>query len=750
ASEISDNASNIDGGGIYGGGSMDIAVTNSTISGNRAQGTGGGIYNNRLLSLTNVTLANNAAAAVGGLYNSYLESTVTVVNTILGDNAGGDFGYRTQGGGTGPGTNAASTNNLVTQGSFAWATTVTSAQLNLGVLQNNGGPTRTQALVPGSAAISSTVLGTPTLDQRGFTRTTADVGAYSYNYTGAGGIVVSQDNEKQVVLTLPATASLSDLQVAYDSTAKTVTITPVASGFSGSTTFVPSGGIAGITAGTSGGNNTVVVDLTTQTAFGGIAVVATSGTGATTLSGAIDLSVITAGAANQSITLSTIGGASSTSSLSFSSAIKAKGSGSITLGAGSISGSTTLVASSLSANAATGMTLATQATAFGRIGNLASGTVTIAQTGPAVLSSVVVKGDLSLTSSGAMTQASGGAVSVTGTSVFDSGGAAVTLNSAVNDFGGGVTVKSSASSVTIRDANALTVASLSLATNASLTVVAGTTLAMPSGGVSTGSGNIDLQVYGSALSPSGPLTTTSGSVSLYGASGVTIASNITSTSGTITLLGSASGSGIGINAGVTVDAGSGTILLDGNDGAISFAGSLTTTSNAATAVVIQDATTVSLGTITTGATGTLRLGYGDGGDTNNADRISGLVTQTGILTVGTLTGCVAAGATLAANNAITSISNLTSSTGGSGSFVLNDIGGITLNSFTNYRDASSFTTTGQLQFVYFDTTTRDITLNGVGVTNVLGNAFYARNVTVNAGAGAIALGTNNKMSGTLS
>jgi hypothetical protein len=149
----------------------------------------------------------------------------------------------------------------------------------------------------------------------------------------------------------------SECQVAYDSAAKTVTITPVASGFSGSTTFVPSGGIAGITAGTSGGNNTVVVDLTTQTAFGGIAVVATSGTGTTTLSGAIDLSVITAGAANQSITLSTIGGASSTSSLSFSNAIKAKGSGSITLGAGSISGSSTLVASSLSANAATGMTL---------------------------------------------------------------------------------------------------------------------------------------------------------------------------------------------------------------------------------------------------------------------------------------------------------------------------------------------------------------------------------------------------------
>ncbi|MFM8291238.1 MAG: beta strand repeat-containing protein, partial [Planctomycetia bacterium] len=357
ACEISENAATGDGGGVYS--NLTLTITNSTISGNRAGGVGGGIINGRTLSVSQSTVADNTAAAGGGIYNNYISTWVTLSNTILGDNRGGDYAAA-----YGTATNGASVNNLVTQGSFAWATTVTSGQLNLGVLQNNGGPTRTQALVTGSAAISSTVLGTPTLDQRGFTRTTADIGAYSYNYTGADGLVVSQNNEKQVVLTLPATASLSDLQVAYDSGANTVTITPVATGFTGDTTFVPSGGIGGITAGTSGSNKTVVVDLATQTAFGGIAVVTTSGTGATALSGAIDLSLITGGAANQSITLSTLGGASSTSSLSFTNAIKPKGSGSIALGAGSISGSVALVASSVSANAATGMTLATQATAF--------------------------------------------------------------------------------------------------------------------------------------------------------------------------------------------------------------------------------------------------------------------------------------------------------------------------------------------------------------------------------------------------
>jgi hypothetical protein len=82
-------------------------------------------------------------------------------------------------------------NNLVSQGTFSWATTKTSAEINLGPLQNNGGPTQTLALLNGSVAIAT---GNPTisnaapvngLDQRGVTRssTAPSIGAYEYNGT---------------------------------------------------------------------------------------------------------------------------------------------------------------------------------------------------------------------------------------------------------------------------------------------------------------------------------------------------------------------------------------------------------------------------------------------------------------------------------------------------------------------------------------------------------------------------------------
>ncbi|MFN6051999.1 MAG: choice-of-anchor Q domain-containing protein, partial [Planctomycetia bacterium] len=83
-----------------------------------------------------------------------------------------------------------SANNIVTQASSsatsAWAQSVTSAQLNLGPLQNNGGPTFTQALLLGSVAIAagnstiSNALPVSGKDQRGVNRITSDIGAYSF------------------------------------------------------------------------------------------------------------------------------------------------------------------------------------------------------------------------------------------------------------------------------------------------------------------------------------------------------------------------------------------------------------------------------------------------------------------------------------------------------------------------------------------------------------------------------------------
>ncbi len=82
-------------------------------------------------------------------------------------------------------------NNIVTQATSSatnlWAQSVTSAQLNLGPLQNNGGPTQTHsprvpAVLPSTLAMQPLVMPSPVngLDQRGINRTTSDIGAYSF------------------------------------------------------------------------------------------------------------------------------------------------------------------------------------------------------------------------------------------------------------------------------------------------------------------------------------------------------------------------------------------------------------------------------------------------------------------------------------------------------------------------------------------------------------------------------------------
>jgi trimeric autotransporter adhesin len=156
------------GGGIYNRGTL--TVTNSTISGNTA-GDGGGIANSGTLTVSNSTISGNSATQGGGIFNIGI---LNIANTIIANSiSGGDFAV------TAPNTN---TNNLVEDGkvsgtTYAW--TVTGDPL-LGPLQNNGGPTATMALLTPSPAISTTLLVTPNLDQRSFTRINNDIGAYAY------------------------------------------------------------------------------------------------------------------------------------------------------------------------------------------------------------------------------------------------------------------------------------------------------------------------------------------------------------------------------------------------------------------------------------------------------------------------------------------------------------------------------------------------------------------------------------------
>jgi hypothetical protein len=152
------------GGGIYNSGGGMLTITNSTFSGNSAS-SGGGIFNIGAFAITNSTLSGNSSVGLGGgILNT---QTLEIGNTVLkaGDsganisNLGGtvtSFGYNLSsddGGGSliGPG-DQINTDPL------------------LGPLQDNGGPTFTHALLPGSAAIDAgdpNFTPPPFFDQRG-------------------------------------------------------------------------------------------------------------------------------------------------------------------------------------------------------------------------------------------------------------------------------------------------------------------------------------------------------------------------------------------------------------------------------------------------------------------------------------------------------------------------------------------------------------------------------------------------------
>ena len=210
-STISGNSASSDGGGIstlVG----TLTVSNSTLSGNTATTNGGAIFNNSgtTLTVTNSTISGNSSINGGGIYNrSYSPppfpgfpgspaGILNIANTIIANSTtGGDYA----GGGTvNLISGATAANNFITQlapipGIGAWATTVTSVQLNLGTLANNGGPTQTLALLTGSVAIGaanatiSNAAPVNGLDQRGVTRssTAPSIGAYEAAATVAPG-----------------------------------------------------------------------------------------------------------------------------------------------------------------------------------------------------------------------------------------------------------------------------------------------------------------------------------------------------------------------------------------------------------------------------------------------------------------------------------------------------------------------------------------------------------------------------------
>ncbi|WP_206814361.1 PEP-CTERM sorting domain-containing protein [Chroococcus sp. FPU101] len=194
-STVSRNLSSYGGGVLNSNGTT--SISNSTISGNLANDGGGVLNSNGITSISNSTISNNSAYYGGGVSNSYgttsisnstvsgnlandgggvfNRGTLNLANTIIANSTGGDcatFGLDTN------------VNNLIEDGS---CDPTLSGNPNLGPLQDNGGPTFTQALLPGSIAIdagsNAAIPPGITTDQRGagFSRIvngTVDIGAY--------------------------------------------------------------------------------------------------------------------------------------------------------------------------------------------------------------------------------------------------------------------------------------------------------------------------------------------------------------------------------------------------------------------------------------------------------------------------------------------------------------------------------------------------------------------------------------------
>jgi hypothetical protein len=229
ASTLSGNAAGVDGGGIYNNDSA-LTITNSTLSGNSASNFGGGIYNVRVfgsstVTVTSSTLSGNSASNKGGGFIGQTGTVMITSNSILAGNTAPSS----------PDVAAVLTSqgyNLIGDGSdgsgYVGTDLVGTADMPidpmLGLLQDNGGPTRTMALLPGSPALDA---GDPAqlgmTDQRGVVRTDGvNIGAYQASATA-------------FVLAAPNTVSSG---VPFDVTVTAVDpFGQVALGYTGTVTF---------------------------------------------------------------------------------------------------------------------------------------------------------------------------------------------------------------------------------------------------------------------------------------------------------------------------------------------------------------------------------------------------------------------------------------------------------------------------------------------------------------------------------
>lgn len=160
--------------GLVGTSGNPVTIINSTISNN----TSDAIRTAGPLVLTNVTVAGNGGTGINmNLGTASPVGPVQLTNTVIANNTGGNCFHALL---------VSLGHNVDSDGSCSLnaAGDLTNVDPRLGPLQDNGGATSTQALLPRSPAIDAgTNVNCPATDQRGVTRPqggSCDIGAYEY------------------------------------------------------------------------------------------------------------------------------------------------------------------------------------------------------------------------------------------------------------------------------------------------------------------------------------------------------------------------------------------------------------------------------------------------------------------------------------------------------------------------------------------------------------------------------------------
>ncbi|HCO25754.1 MAG: hypothetical protein CME31_18660 [Gimesia sp.] len=196
---VSGNSSDIDGGGVFSS-TESLFVDRCLIDNNFAVEAGGGFHSVQHLRITNSTVSKNATEQLGGgFYTSrtFSVSACTVVLNSAGERGGGVYSDNLSSYYSSGGTNSIIAGNIATNygtqayGNFQWSNCIIQDSIDGlfdPVLRDNGGDTKTHALLPGSLAIdagdnSYVINSGMEFDQRGagFSRIvngTVDIGAF--------------------------------------------------------------------------------------------------------------------------------------------------------------------------------------------------------------------------------------------------------------------------------------------------------------------------------------------------------------------------------------------------------------------------------------------------------------------------------------------------------------------------------------------------------------------------------------------